>query len=106
MYSGEEITPENASSNIEAINSSTKNVVNTNSVIIGQQNEQNALGVCNNPTKAINDNIKEDTPPKSEDHVTHISSSGAIKDSCEPESDSTFENDKPHLHNLSQITVR
>ena len=110
MYSGEEITPENGSSNIDAIGSSTKNVVNTNSVITGQQkaqhNEQNALGICNDPTKAINDNIKEDTPPKSEDHVTHISSSGAIKDSCEPESDSTFENDKPHLHNLSQITVR
>ena len=107
MYSGEEITPENGSSNIDAIGSSTKNVVNTNSVITGQQNaqhnEQNASGICNDPTNSINDNIKEYTPPKSDAGVTHISSSGAIKDSCESESDLKFENDKPHLHTLSQI---
>ena len=107
MYSGEEITPENGSSNIGAIGSSTKNVVNTNSVITGQQNaqhnEQNASGICNDPTNSINDNIKEYTPPKSEARVTHISSSGEIKDSCESESDSKFENDNPHFHNPSQI---
>ena len=107
MYSGEEITPENGSSNIDAIGTSTKNVVNTNSVTIGQQNvehnEQSALGICNNLTKAIKDNVKEDTPPKSEDRVPHISSSGAIKDSCESELDSKFKNDKPHLHMPSQM---
>ena len=107
MYSGEEITPENAASNVEAIGSSTKNVVNTNSVITGQQNaqhnDQNALGISNNPNKVINDNIKEDTPQKSEDRVRHIPSSGAINDGCESESDSKFENDKLHLHKPSQI---
>ena len=107
MYSGEEITTENAPSNKDVIGSSTKNVVNTNSVITGQQNvqhnEQSALGICNNPNKAINDNIKEDTPKKSEDGVTYVSSSGAIKDGCESESDSKFKNDEPHLQNPSQI---